>query len=191
MKDKFLELVPLRDTPLALVYSLLWLIALWAFQTPEDERIAVCVLAYFTFWTSRLIVANLVVFVQNRLRLFALNALQDAKSSEIVFSDETPAGFSTGIKITQMLLMLAVIAEILGLAFLTMTPIGHVIGLTPLGTHFNIVGWTLLSLGTLTLSILFIISFSVYAIVKSLTHAPESPLNRIEQSQGWIRKLAV
>ena len=191
MKDKFLEFVPLRDAPLALVYSLLWLVALWAFQTPADERIVVCVLAYTTLWVSRLVVANLVVFIQNRLRLFALNTLQEAKSSEIVFPDETPAGFSTGIKIAQILLMLAVIAEILGLAFSIMNPIGHVMGLTPLGGHFSILGWTLLGLGTLTLSLLFTISFSVYAVVKSLIHDSESPLNRIDQSQGWIRKLAV
>jgi len=191
MKDKFLEFVPLRDAPLVLVYSLLWLVGLWAFRTPEDERIAVCILAYATLWVSRLVVTNLVVFIQNRLRLFALNTLQEAKSSEIVFPDKTPVGFRTGIKIAQILLMLAVIAEILGLAFSLMTPIGHMTGLTPLGEHFSIVGWTLLGLGTLTLSILFSISFSVYAIVKSLTHDPESPLNRMDQSQGWIRKLAV
>ena len=191
MKDRFLEFVPFRDAPLALVYSLLWLFALWVFRTPEDERIVVCVLAYFAFWTSRLIVANLVVFIQSRLRLFALSALQEAKRSEIVFSNETPVGFSTGIKVAQTLLMLAVFSEILGLAFSIMTPIGHLMGLTPLGGYFNTVGWTLLGLGTLALSILFTISFSVYAVVKSLTHNPESPLYRIELSQGWIRKMAV
>ena len=188
MKDRFLEFVPLRDAPLALVYSLLWLFALWAFQTPVDERIVVCVLAYTTLWASRLIVTNSVVFILNRLHRYAL---QVADKLGIELQDNAQIEMSAGARILGALFALAVIFEILGLSFSLMAPIGSAMGFSPLGLYFNIAAWILLALGALALAIFFTTSLFVLAIANSLDDALRTPINRIEQSQGWIRQLAV
>ena len=188
MKDKLSEFVPLRDTPLALVYSLLWLVALWAFQTPADERIVVCVLAYTTLWMSRLVVANLVEFLLSRLYRYTLRV---ADTWGIEVPDDTYVELSPGARIVLALFVIAAVSGITGLAFSIMTPIGYVMGLSPLGGYFNIAGWVLLGLGALILTILFVVAFATFAVADSLTYDPKIPLNRIERTQVQIRQLAV
>ena len=188
MKDKFLELVSLRDAPLALVHSTLWLVALWVFQTPADERIVVCILAYTTLWASRLIVTNSVVFILNRLHRYAL---QVAHRLGVEVQDNAQTGMSARTRVLGTLFALAVISEILGISFSLMTPIGSAMGLSPLSLYFNVAAWILLALGALALAIFFTTSLIILAIANSLDDALRTPIDRIEQSQGWIRQLAV
>lgn len=180
--------VSFREAPLALVYSILWFVALGVFGYPEDERLGVVLIAYLMLWISRLIVKALLGFAFKRLHMYALSivgqeGLDAIAESGIVERSSSARAFLVG-------LALAIVSVIFGLSIVAIPPIVGYMGVMPLGSYFTLIAWILLVVSAAALSSLVARSFWGWSRVKAGFREPQQvPGIGIERSQGLLKRL--
>ena len=182
------ESVSFREVPLALVYSILWFVALGVFGYPEDERLGIVLIAYLTLWVSRLAVNALLGFVFERLHMYALGivgqeGLDAIAESGIVERSSSARAFLAA-------LALAILSVIFGLSIVAIPPVIGYMGITPLGSYFMPIAWILLGVSVIALSGLVARSFWGWSRVKAGFREPQqAPVIGMEESQGLLKRL--
>ena len=187
MKTRRPEYLPLRDVPLALVYSALWFVGLWIVEYPVYESVGVIILAYITLWLSRLVVAHSLNFLAQRLHYATL---QTANRLGVEIPDEQTilANMSVRLVIVAVALVIAAITTILGASFILLFGVVSITGLPSLGLGFGIAGLLLLCGG---LSVFIVFSIRSYNKLSKLQEmSDDASSGKISESFGYIRHSA-
>ena len=186
MKRILSEYIPLRHAPLALGYSTLWVIGLGVFGYPMDEALAVTVIAYLTMLVSRLVIANLNVFLLKRLHSYAVRV---ADRLGIETPERIPNNGKSGpLTAIPALFLVAVILSILGLSLILTDPIVVAMELSPLNLYFNLAGLVMLGAGMTMLVSFFAGSYLLFKGAEVLSNKLSSRVNDIEQSELLVRR---
>lgn len=181
------KFVSFREVPLALVYSILWFVALGVFGYPEDERLGIVLIAYLTLWVSRLTVNALLTFAFKRLHIYALSIVGQEGIEAIAESGIVER--SSGARAFLVVLALAVVSVMFGLSIVVIPPVVGYMGVTPLGSYFTLIAWVLLGVSAVALSTLVARSFWGWSRVKAGFREPQQvPVIGIEQSQGLLKR---
>lgn len=159
MKHRVSEYVSFRDVPLAIIYSVVWFVVLWAVGYPTDERVGVAVIAYVALWTSRMIVNALVLFALRQLHSLAL---RKADELDVPIPEEPSPSITTIARAAAVALLLAMFLVILGMSLTATVPIVVLIGLPLLPVGFGAVGGIAFGAGALALSIIFGVPFILF-----------------------------
>ena len=181
--------------PLALAYTIIWVVVLWAAQYPMDERVGVAIIAYIALWLSKLIIGYGTVALLRALRNYGLRT---AEQAGIEISGAGQARNSTGVNAVAVVFLLAVIATILGCSLVPTAYIAPAYGMTPLNPYFATIGWIMLIGGVSALTLFFALSYILFKSVESLntTEALSKPsvlssrIIRINESETLVQRLA-
>ena len=133
------NLVPVRDVPLALLCTTVWLIALALTEYPADEWVGVVVLAYLVMWTSVFIVLGALKCAFKWLYEYG-RSVREQMGGEIKGDGELPRVGQIVVK----LVLAAIGCAPIGLAaVLTSFVVVH-LGFPPMATVIEIAGLSVL-----------------------------------------------
>ena len=189
MKDRITASLRLfRDVPLALAYTIIWVVVLWAAKYPMDERVSVAIIAYVLLFLAREVMSVLTRALLRSLRDYGLRA---AARAGIDVSGAAQGDSSTGGKAVATLFLLSLIATILGFSLVPTTYIAPLFGLSPLAPYFAAIGWVILAAGIIALTLFFALSFILFKAAGSLSESNSlnARISHIRQSELLVRRL--
>lgn len=170
--------LPIRDFTLALLCGTVWMLLFWVVEYPMDEWAATVVVLYVCLWVSREITVRVVVFVTELLAQQARGIMAGIGAS--IAGDDLSE--EHGVRLRMILvggvfgiLMLATVG---GASMTAGIPIAVLLGLAPLPLLFSWVGWVLLGLGLVGLSLVLGGLALVFSITEALLNDREVVLVR-------------
>lgn len=170
--------LPIRDFTLALLCGTVWMLLFWVVEYPMDEWAATVVVLYVCLWVSREITVRVVVFVTELLARQARGIMAGIGAS--IAGDDLSE--EHGVRLRMILvggvfgiLMLATVG---GASMTAGIPIAVLLGLAPLPLLFSWVGWVLLGLGLVGLSLVLGGLALVFSITEALLNDREVVLVR-------------
>lgn len=184
MKTRRPEYLPLRDVPLALVYSALWFVGLWVVEYPAYESVGVIILAYITLWVSRLVVYHSLDFLARRLHRATL-LTADRLGVEIPDEQTILANMGARLVLVALALLIAAVATILGASFILLVGAVSLTGLQPLGVGFSIAGLLLLCAGLGVVIVFYTRSYARLSKLQDMSDGAAS--GKIGERVGYIR----
>ena len=155
MKAKLPEYISFRDVPFALVFAVVWAVALWVEEYSEGEGVWVAAIAYVAFRAARWAVNALALFTLRRLHSLALR-----KADEL--GVEIPEEPSSAARAAAVVFLLAMLLAIVGLSLVTTVLTVAAVGLPPLASGFSVFGWTALGVGAFVLAAFFGVPFILF-----------------------------
>ena len=174
----------LRDFPLALAYCAVCGSALWISNHPVEDWVLTSLIGYVSLWLSRLIIVNLVAFALRRLRDHGLQMV------ERFGMDVEVSGRLGPIAVTLVVIVaLAVVAVILGLALTAAALVIFYSGLTPLPTGFTLAGAAMLGIGAIVLLTFFALSLMLFAGAEAQLNKLGTRVSQIERSEQVVSNL--
>ena len=172
--------------PLALAYSTIWLVVLWAAEYPMDERVSVAITAYIALFVARAVIGNLTIVLLRALRNYGLLV---AERAGFEVSDASQTRNAPGVNAVAVLFILALISTILGCSLVPTTYIADAYGLPPLNPYFSVVGWVMLAAGMIVLMAFFALSVALFKTTDSLSNKTLSTrVISIRQSETLVRR---
>ncbi len=161
--------LPIKDFKLAAVHGVVWVLLLLTTRHPAEEWAVVLSAMYIALWLSREIVVNLMELVGDRLTEYGRRTL---KKAGVELPDEPPAEYRSIVTLLAVSVGLLMIATIVGASLSVGIPAMRFLGLTPLASYLNWIGWMLLGIGMIGLSSLFAAVWSVYVKLNTLIDSP-------------------
>ena len=155
MKVKLPEYISFRDVPFALVFAVVWAIALWIAEYSEGEGVWVAAIAYVALRAARWAVNALALFTLRRLHSLALR-----KADEL--GVEIPEEPSSAARAAAGVFLLAMLLAIVGMSVAATVPIVSAVGLPPLAAGFGVFGWTAFGVGAFVLAAFFGVPFILF-----------------------------
>ena len=155
MKVKLPEYISFRDVPFALVFAVVWAVALWVAEYSEGEGVWVAAIAYVALRAARWAVNALALFTLRRLHSLALR-----KADEL--GVEIPEEPSSAARAAAVVFLLAMLLAIVGMSVAATVPIAAAVGLPPLAAGFGVFGWTAFGVGAFILAAFFGVPFILF-----------------------------
>ena len=155
MKAKLPEYISFRDVPFALVFAVVWAVALWVAEYSESEGVWVAAIAYVALRAARWTVNALALFTLRRLHSLALR-----KADEL--GVEIPEEPSTAARAAAVVFLLAMLLAIVGLSLVATVLTVAAVGLPPLAAGFGVFGWVALGVGAAILSVFVGVPFALF-----------------------------
>ena len=155
MKAKLPEYISFRDVPFALVFAVVWAVALWVAEYSEGEGVWVAAIAYVALRAARWAVNALALFTLRRLHSLALR-----KADEL--GVEIPEEPSTAARAAAVVFLLAMLLAIVGLSLVATVLTVAAVGLPPLAAGFSVFGWTAFGVGAFVLAAFFGVPFILF-----------------------------
>ena len=159
MKVKLPEYISFRDVPFALVFAVVWAIALWVAEYSEGEGVWVAAIAYVAFRAARWAVNALALFALGRLRGIAL---RKADELGVEIPEEPSPAAATIARAAAGVFLLAMLLAIVGMSVAATVPIVAAVGLPPLAAGFGVFGWTAFGVGAFVLAAFFGVPFILF-----------------------------
>ena len=159
MKAKLPEYISFRDVPFALVFAVVWAVALWVAEYSEGEGVWVVAIAYVAFRAARLIINALALFTLGRLRGIAL---RKADELGVEIPEEPSPAAATIARAAAGVFLLAMLLAIVGMSVAATVPIVSAVGLPPLAAGFGVFGWTAFGVGAFVLAAFFGVPFALF-----------------------------
>ena len=159
MKAKLPEYISFRDVPFALVFAVVWAVALWVAEYSEGESVWVVAIAYVAFRAARLIINALALFTLGRLRGIAL---RKADELGVEIPEEPSPAAATIARAAAGVFLLAMLLAIVGMSVAATVPIVSAVGLPPLAAGFGVFGWTAFGVGAFVLAAFFGVPFALF-----------------------------
>ena len=159
MKAKLPEYISFRDVPFALVFAVVWAVALWVAEYSEGEGVWVAAIAYVAFRSARLIINALALFTLGRLRSLAL---RKADELGVEIPEEPSPAAATIARAAAGVFLLAMLLAIVGMSVAATVPIVSAVGLPPLAAGFGVFGWTAFGVGAFVLAAFFGVPFALF-----------------------------
>ncbi len=169
-----------RELLLSFVYTTIWFVILFAVSYPVDQWVGIVVIAYVSLCLSRVLIANLAVFLLTRLHEYGS---QVAARMGIERSDPTDNRAS---RAAASLFLFGVLAAIFGLTLTITGAWASYAGLWPLGRVFDLAGWAMLSVGSCMTALFFLGSYLLFKGGEVLSDKLSSRVNAIEQSKALV-----
>lgn len=170
--------IPIRDFTLALLCCTVWMLLFWVVEYPMDEWAATVVVLYVCLWVSREITVRVVVFVTELLARQARGIMAGIGAS--ITGDDLSEGH--GVRLRMILVVgvfgILMLATVVGASMTAGIPIAILLGLAPLPLLFSWVGWALLGLGLVGLSLVLGGLALVFSITEALLNDREVVLVR-------------
>ena len=155
MKAKLPEYISFRDVPFALVFAVVWAVALWVAEYSEGEGVWVAAIAYVALRAARWAVNALALFTLGRLHSLALR-----KADEL--GVEIPEEPSSAARAAAVVFLLAMLLAIVGLSLVATVLTVAAVGLPPLAAGFGAFGWTAFGFGAFVLAAFFGVPFILF-----------------------------
>ena len=155
MKAKLPEYISFRDVPFALVFAVVWAVALWVAEYSEGEGVWVAAIAYVALRAARWAVNALALFTLGRLHSLALR-----KADEL--GVEIPEEPSSAARAAAVVFLLAMLLAIVGLSLVATVLTVAAVGLPPLAAGFDAFGWTAFGFGAFVLAAFFGVPFILF-----------------------------
>ena len=159
MKAKLPEYISFRDVPFALVFAVVWAVALWVAEYSEGEGVWVAAIAYVALRAARWAVNALALFTLGRLHSLAL---RKADELGVEIPEEPSPAIATIARASAFALLLAMFLTTVGMSVAATVPIVAAVGLPPLAAEFGVFGWTALGLGAFVLAAFFGVPFILF-----------------------------
>ena len=159
MKAKLPEYISFRDVPFALVFAVVWAVALWIAEYSEGEGVWVAAIAYVAFRAARWAVNALALFTLRRLHSLAL---KKADELGVEIPEEPSPAIATTARAAAFALLLAMFLTTVGMSVAATVPIVAAVGLPPLAASFDVFGWTALGVGAFVLAAFFGVPFILF-----------------------------
>jgi len=159
MKAKLPEYISFRDVPFALVFAVVWAVALWVAEYSEGEGVWVAAIAYVAFRATRLIINALALFTLGRLHSLAL---KKADELGVEIPEEPSSAIATIARVAAVVFLLAMLLAIVGLSLVATVLTVAAVGLPPLAAGFGIFGWTAFGFGAFVLAAFFGVPFILF-----------------------------
>lgn len=170
--------LPIRDFTLALLCGTVWMLLFWVVEYPMDEWAATVVVLYVCLWVSREITVRVVVFVTELLARQARGIMAGIGAS--IAGDDLSE--EHGVRLRMILVGgvfgILMLATVVGASMTAGIPIAVLLGLAPLPLLFSWVGWVLLGLGLVGLSLVLGGLALVFSITEALLNDREVVLVR-------------
>ena len=159
MKVKLPEYISFRDVPFALVFAVVWAVALWVAEYSEGEGVWVAAIAYVALRAARWAVNALALFTLGRLRGIAL---RKADELGVEIPEEPSPAAATIARAAAGVFLLAMLLAIVGMSVAATVPIVAAVGLPPLAAGFGVFGWTAFGVGAFVLAAFFGVPFALF-----------------------------
>lgn len=170
--------LPIRDFALAFLCVTVWMLLFWVVEYPMDEWTATVVVLYVCLWVSREITVRVVVFVVELLARQARDIMAGIGAS--IAGDDLSE--EHGVRLRMILVGgvfgILILATVVGASMTAGIPIAILLGLAPLPLLFSWVGWALLGLGLVGLSLVLGGLALVFSITEALLNDREVVLVR-------------
>ena len=170
--------LPIRDFALAFLCVTVWMLLFWVVEYPMDEWTATVVVLYVCLWVSREITVRVVVFVVELLARQARGIMAGIGAS--IAGDDLSE--EHGVRLRMILVGgvfgILILATVVGASMTAGIPIAILLGLAPLPLLFSWVGWALLGLGLVGLSLVLGGLALVFSITEALLNDREVVLVR-------------
>lgn len=175
-----------REFTLAIGFTTVCLILFAVSGHPVEEWAAAAVVLYVSLWLSKEIFLSLLLFAIKRLLRYGARAMSKAETQlHDIASIQSGPGYRLFIVIAHSMILAVVLGASLVLGIEGMA----LLDFTPLADYFSWIGWTLLGVGTVLLTLYLAVMWLAFSTLEKMLGGPaRSPGGGTPSLYGGLEK---